>query len=78
MTKSIGFIKICHNKCRVGNLNHFDDDVPGIPQLKISSVDPMVIPKVSLLQGSGPVSIDSTFTNLHVNGITDFDIKRVT
>jgi hypothetical protein len=38
----------------------------------------MVIPKVSVTQGSGPVSIDSTFTDLHVAGITNFDIKKVT
>nr|AGM32444.1 hemolymph juvenile hormone binding protein (JHBP) [Coptotermes formosanus] len=50
----------------------------GIPQLKMPSVDPMFIPKVRLVQGSGPVSIDSTFTDIYVTGITNFDIKQVT
>ncbi|XP_073983828.1 protein takeout-like [Rhodnius prolixus] len=49
----------------------------GIPQLKIPSLDPMVIPRVNVKQGSGPVSMDSTFTNLKINGITDFTIKNI-
>jgi hypothetical protein len=53
-------------------------NLAGIPQLKMPSVDPMFIPKVSLVQGSGPVSIDSTFTDIYVTGITNFDIKQVT
>ncbi|KAJ9577480.1 hypothetical protein L9F63_005981 [Diploptera punctata] len=49
----------------------------GIPELKMASVDPMVIPRVSVTQGSGPVSIDSTFTNLHVEGITNYKINKM-
>jgi len=44
----------------------------------MSSVDPMFIPKVHLIQGSGPVSIDATFTNVNITGISNFDIKQVT
>ncbi|XP_069682357.1 protein takeout-like [Periplaneta americana] len=49
----------------------------GIAQLQIPSVKPMIIPKISVIQGSGPVSIDSSFTNTHVDGITNFVIKKV-
>jgi len=44
----------------------------------MSSVDPMFIPRISLIQGSDPVSIDSTFTNLYITGISNVDIKQVT
>ncbi|KAK9497011.1 hypothetical protein O3M35_012805 [Rhynocoris fuscipes] len=49
----------------------------GIPELRIPSLNPMVVPKVSVKQGSGPVSLDSTFTDLKINGITDYTIENV-
>lgn len=44
--------------------------------MKIPSVEPMIVPRVQVQQGSGPVSIDSTFINLKVNGISNYKITN--
>jgi hypothetical protein len=52
-------------------------NLAGIPQLKMPSVDPMFIPEIRLLKGTGPVAIDSNYKNLTVEGITNFDVKQL-
>ncbi|PNF31913.1 hypothetical protein B7P43_G07906, partial [Cryptotermes secundus] len=49
----------------------------GIPQLKIPPMDPLLIPELSVDHASGPVTIDSTFRNLHIQGITNFRVRKV-
>ncbi|KAL0281493.1 UNVERIFIED_CONTAM: hypothetical protein PYX00_002465 [Menopon gallinae] len=49
----------------------------GIKQLRIPKMDPMIIPKVHLASGGGPVSLDSTFTNVEVEGLSNYEIKNI-
>lgn len=83
--KASDLFKICNrndpqlNNCVKETIEQLRSQLKsGIPQLKMSSLDPMFIPKISIFQVSGPVSIDSTFTNLYITGIANIDIKQVT
>ncbi|XP_052125480.1 protein takeout-like [Frankliniella occidentalis] len=49
----------------------------GIPELRVPSLDPMVVPRISLNQGNGPVSITSSFKDLHIQGFSDVQINSV-
>jgi len=82
--KAEDFFSICHtsepnfDECVKDSLNKFRPSLKsGIPQLKIPSLEPMVVPRISVKQGSGPVSIDSTFIDLKINGISNYEILNV-
>lgn len=49
----------------------------GFPELRVPSLDPMIVPKISLNQGSGPVSITSYFKDLHIEGFTKVQVQDV-
>ena len=49
----------------------------GIPELKIPSLDPMIVPQIGLNQGSGPVSITSSFKDLHIENFSTIKIEDV-
>lgn len=49
----------------------------GIPELRVNSLDPMVVTEISLNQGNGPVSITSTFKDLHIQGFSDVQVHDV-
>lgn len=65
------------DKCIVDVLNGFSSSVKkGFPDLKIPSLDPLFVSEIKVLQGNGPVSIDSTFTNQKFHGISNYKIER--
>lgn len=49
----------------------------GIPELRVNSLDPMVVSHISLNQGNGPVSITSSFKDLHIQGFSDVKVHDV-
>jgi len=51
--------------------------VKGIPEFRIPPYDPLMIPKVSLTQGEGPVSFKSEFHNMKTYGAKDVVVKQV-
>ncbi|XP_025834607.1 uncharacterized protein LOC108734142, partial [Agrilus planipennis] len=53
---------------------HLED---GIPEFGIPRCEPLKIPEVSIDQGSGPVSLKSTFKNIEIHGPSKFGLKSV-
>ncbi|GLV39172.1 uncharacterized protein CBL_06223 [Carabus blaptoides fortunei] len=49
----------------------------GIPEFGIPSIEPLIIPEVVLDQGSGAISVRSTYTNIKVFGPSQFILKSV-
>lgn len=49
----------------------------GIPEFGIPSIEPLIIPEVVLDQGSGAISVRSTYTNVKVFGPSQFKLKSV-
>ncbi|XP_067014581.2 protein takeout [Anabrus simplex] len=80
--KAGDFFKVCRrsdpklNDCIKDTINALRPALKkGISELKISSAEPMKVPKVQVFQGTGPVSIDSVFTDLTIQGITQYEVK---
>uniref|UniRef100_A0AAU6SGY2 Protein takeout n=1 Tax=Maconellicoccus hirsutus TaxID=177089 RepID=A0AAU6SGY2_MACHI len=48
----------------------------GIPELSIPSFEPLILPEITLNQGKGPINLQTTFNNLHLWGLSVFDIKE--
>lgn len=66
-----------YDQCTIQSLNALRPKlIKGIPKLKIPSVEPMIVPQILIQQGSGPVSIDSKFTNQKFHGITNYTIVK--
>lgn len=81
---SASFLKVCHrtdpklNDClkqSVENLKPFLKT--GIPEFGIPSCEPLEIPEVILDQGTGAVSVRSTYTDIKVFGPSEFTLKSV-
>lgn len=49
----------------------------GIPEFGIPSCEPLEIPEVILDQGTGAVSVRSTYTDIKVFGPSEFTLKSV-
>ncbi|XP_059610123.1 uncharacterized protein LOC132257288 [Phlebotomus argentipes] len=49
----------------------------GIPQLSLPSFNPLRLPKVSFSQEQGPINLNSTYTNVKIHGLSDFDLQSV-
>lgn len=67
------------NKCLLTFLGELLQRAPkGIPELNIPSMEPFVIPKIELDQGtSKAVNLKATFNNLAISGITKAHVKEV-
>jgi len=48
---------------------------PGYAPLEVNALDPLVITRLSIEQGEGPVSINLTFNDLHVEGVSAAKVK---
>ncbi|GAB0098497.1 hypothetical protein DMENIID0001_142380 [Sergentomyia squamirostris] len=49
----------------------------GIPQLSLPPCHPLYLPKVSFSQEQGPINLNSTYTNIKVYGLSDFELQSV-
>ncbi|RZF36621.1 hypothetical protein LSTR_LSTR007324 [Laodelphax striatellus] len=49
----------------------------GVPKMRIQTLEPMFVPQILVKQGSGPVSIDSTFTDQKIHGMTNYMINGI-
>jgi len=77
-------VKICSrndpelNKCLVDSVDKLRPYLAkGIPEFRIPPYDPLMIPKVSLVQGEGPVSFKSDFNNMRTSGAKDVVVQQV-
>ncbi|XP_075236270.1 protein takeout-like [Lycorma delicatula] len=82
--KDSDVINVCHtsdpgyNQCVKKMLHSLKPYlIKGVPKLKIPSVEPMIVPQILIQQGSGPVSIDSKFTNQKFHGITNYTVTSL-
>ncbi|XP_046420963.1 protein takeout-like [Neodiprion fabricii] len=78
------FLKICHrsdpnlNECIRTSVEALRPHLrEGIPLLDIPACEPLHVPQVEISQGSGPVAVRSTYTDIQVSGATDFLLKAV-
>ncbi|CAB3360918.1 Hypothetical predicted protein [Cloeon dipterum] len=78
------YVKICSrndpqlNRCLVDSVDKLRPYLAkGIPEFRIPPYDPLLIPKVSLTQGEGPVSFKSEFNNLKTSGARDVVVRDV-
>ncbi|EEB18802.1 protein takeout precursor, putative [Pediculus humanus corporis] len=78
------FLKICSQSDP--NLNGCVKDsveklrphlVTGIPEFGIPPCEPLIVPEIVINQGKGPVTVQSTYTNIHVTGASQFVIKSI-
>lgn len=49
----------------------------GIPQLHIPPLEPLLVPEVKLDQDSGAVYLHSTYRDIEVRGLSEFDIENI-
>lgn len=66
------------NECvkeSIQNLRHLI--ARGIPEFGIPSCEPLCIPEVVIDQGTGPVSVKSTYTGVRVYGPSEFVLKSI-
>lgn len=49
----------------------------GIPELHIPAMEPLVIPEIKMNQDTGAVYMKSTYKNVHIYGLSKFNIKSV-
>uniref|UniRef100_A0A1B0CU11 Uncharacterized protein n=2 Tax=Lutzomyia longipalpis TaxID=7200 RepID=A0A1B0CU11_LUTLO len=49
----------------------------GIPQLSLPPCNPLHLPKVSFSQDQGPINLNSTYTNIKIHGLSDFELQSV-
>lgn len=78
------FVKICRrndpnlNKCARHALNSLKARLAnGIPELYIPALEPLVIPEIKMNQNTGAVYMKSTYKNVHIYGLSDFDIQSM-
>ncbi|XP_065203821.1 protein takeout-like [Planococcus citri] len=76
------FLKVCHqsdpllDKCMKESLERLRPFLKtGIPELSIPSFEPLVIPEITMNQGKGSLNLQTTFNNLHLWGLSNFDVK---
>ncbi|XP_050456597.1 protein takeout-like [Cataglyphis hispanica] len=78
------FLKICHrndpnlNECVKQSVNSLRPYLKtGIPALQIPPCEPLRVPQIEISQAVGPISITSTYTDIEVQGGTNFTLKSV-
>lgn len=49
----------------------------GIPEMGIPSCDPLIIPKIAIVQNAGAMNLNSEYTNITVHGSSKFILKSV-
>lgn len=49
----------------------------GIPELSIPPCEPLDIPKISLTQSAGPITLKSEYTNIKIYGPSKFQLKGI-
>jgi len=85
---AVGFIAAvrgCHHggestaalsSCLMAEINGYKHQLgPGIPALNIPRLEPLVIDSIPFNQTNPPVTVLALFTDVHVTGGTDFDLK---
>ncbi|CAL1681942.1 unnamed protein product [Lasius platythorax] len=78
------FLKICHrndpnlNECVKQSVNSLRPYLKtGIPELQIPPCEPLQVPQIEISQAVGPISIRSIYTDIEVQGGTNFILKSV-
>ncbi|XP_070162436.1 protein takeout [Polyergus mexicanus] len=78
------FLNICHrndpnlNECVKQSVNSLRPYLKtGIPALQIPPCEPLHVPQIEISQAVGPISITSTYTDIEVQGGTNFTLKSV-
>ncbi|XP_044750407.1 uncharacterized protein LOC123310806 [Coccinella septempunctata] len=82
--KDSTFLKICHRsdpnlgECIIESVHRLKPLLAhGIPEFGIPSCEPLYIPEVVLDQGSGAVSVNSSYKDIKVYGPSEFTLKQV-
>lgn len=47
----------------------------GIPELSIPSFEPLIIPEITMNQGKGSLNLQTTFNDLHLWGLSIFELQ---
>lgn len=78
------FLKICHrsdpnlNECVKRSVESLKPYLKtGIPALQIPPCEPLRVPQIEISQTAGPISVKSTYTNIEIQGGTNFILKTV-
>ncbi|GAB1869770.1 Protein takeout-like protein [Camponotus japonicus] len=78
------FLKICHrndpnlNECVKRSIDSLRPYLKtGIPALQIPPCEPLRIPQIEISQTAGPISMRSTYTDIEIQGGTNFILKNV-
>ncbi|XP_055850550.1 protein takeout [Episyrphus balteatus] len=66
------------NGCIKNCVEDLRDRMPvGIPQLHIPPLEPLLVPEVKLDQDSGAVYLHSTYKDIEIRGLSQFDVENV-
>ncbi|XP_072764809.1 protein takeout [Anoplolepis gracilipes] len=78
------FLKICHrndpdlNECVKQSVDSLRPYLKtGIPALQIPPCEPLRVPQIEISQAAGPISITSRYSDIEVQGGTNFILKSV-
>ncbi|XP_055904093.1 protein takeout [Eupeodes corollae] len=66
------------NECIKQCVEDFRERMPvGIPELNIPPFEPLVVPEVKLDKDSGSIFVHSTYKDIEVRGLSEFNIKKL-
>ncbi|XP_020289007.1 protein takeout-like [Pseudomyrmex gracilis] len=78
------FLKICHrndpnlNECVRRSVDSLRPYLKtGIAELHIPSCEPLHVPRIEINQMSGPISIEAVYTDIEIQGGTNFILKNI-
>lgn len=81
---SASFLKVCHKKdpklsdCVNASIELLRPKLgKGVPELMIPPCEPLLIPQISIQQNGGAIRMESEFTDIVINGMSNFTLRYI-